>query len=131
MKTCPKTLAFGMRSGRRVTRQTTSSVTAPKPALMVRMLKGGMSSERDLHHRPADTPDQAEDDEQEPGAKIANPDRRVFAVEAVADGHGACGPVARYQSAICSPVQNFTSLLLRITSSTRRKYFNRCGAPMM
>ena len=45
--------------------------------------------------------------------------------------HGAFGPVSRYQSRICSPVQNSTSCFWRITSNTRRKYFARCGAPMM
>jgi hypothetical protein len=33
--------------------------------------------------------------------------------------HGAFGPAARNQSAICAPVQNFTSLFWRMTSRTR------------
>jgi hypothetical protein len=45
--------------------------------------------------------------------------------------YGTFGPVIRYQSAICSPVQNSTSFFFRIFSKTLRKYFTRCGAPMM
>jgi hypothetical protein len=45
--------------------------------------------------------------------------------------HGAAGPALRYQSRICSPVQNSTSCLLQIVSKMRRKYLARCGAPMM
>ena len=35
------------------------------------------------------------------------------------------------QSAICAPVQNSTSLRAAISSIAWRKYFSRCGAPMM
>ena len=52
-------------------------------------------------------------------------------VVAIFDRHGALGPAATYQSAICAPVQNFTSLFCRIVSKMRRKYFRRCGTPMM
>lgn len=45
--------------------------------------------------------------------------------------YGAFGPVLKYQSAICSPVQNSTSFFFRISSKILRKYFARCGAPMM
>jgi hypothetical protein len=44
---------------------------------------------------------------------------------------GAFGPLLRYQSRTCSPVQNSTSPLFRIVSKMRRKYLVRCGAPMM
>src|SRR5262245_40858140 len=45
--------------------------------------------------------------------------------------HGAGGPALRNQSAISPPVQNSTSFFLRIFSKIARKYFARCGAPMM
>ena len=44
---------------------------------------------------------------------------------------GAFGPTDKYQSKICSPVMNATSGFFRIFSKIFRKYFSRCGAPMM
>src|SRR5712691_7593054 len=38
---------------------------------------------------------------------------------------------ARYQSRICSPVQNTTSGWRWIWARAPRKYLRRCGAPMM
>jgi hypothetical protein len=49
----------------------------------------------------------------------------------VSDSYGGFAPTLRYQSQICAPVQNSTSRFLRILSKMRRKYFARCGAPMM
>ena len=44
---------------------------------------------------------------------------------------GALGPALLNQSKIWEPFQNNTPGFLRIFSKTLRKYFTRCGAPMM
>ncbi len=47
------------------------------------------------------------------------------------NAHGAAGPTFLYQSAIWLPVQNSTSFFFLIFWKIWRKYFARCGAPMM
>ena len=54
-----------------------------------------------------------------------------FAATAELEFYGAFGPLATYQSNICSPVMNATSGFFLMCAKMLRKYFSRCGAPMM
>jgi len=85
----------------------------------------------DFHQGPGDAPEQTKCHQHQFGLDVAGGAAAGFGGRLAFNRHGALDPTARYQSAIWAPVQNFTSLFLLIVSSTRRKYFSRCGAPMM
>ena len=75
----------------------------------------------EVHRRRARQMGLAAAEARPPGHSIKSPD----------DDQGAFGPTLRYQSKICSPVMNATSGFFRMFSKILRKYFSRCGAPMM